>query len=626
MWHDNETDKDLLGFNVHSELLKDIVIDEKMLPISIGLFGDWGSGKSSIMKMLENKLREQKKVVVITFNGWVFEGYDDAKSALVESILKSIVKEKKISARGVDAAKELLKKVDWLRLGKMAVTNVGMPIAKAYATGGLSLIGDGLSKFADLFDNPDQLMEKLKSEEGKKLQGELNGIIKSNKESKNKTPKVVRDFRKEFEKTIDKCEIDSLVIMVDDLDRCTPDRIIDNLEAIKLFLNVKKTAFIIGADKRIVKHAIQYRYKAKDLRDSENGEYENLVNDYLEKLIQVPYILPKLSEMEVETYLTLLLCQDELSDRFEEIVEAFAVFREKDKYSTFGYQNVKDIVGESIPLNQLSIIPTLAPLIAEGLKGNPRQIKRFLNAFTIRKKLANAAKIKEFRDDILIKLMILEYMDDPHFQELFNLQSSENGFPTLIKKAEENLEEIEATLEEFSSWKKSNLIKWFRMEPQLKGEDLRDYFWLSRDKLSASLQSVNLVPPIVKAIYKDLIELQSERKIYSKIKNIGSDLNSTDYIDKLVDLTCKAIIKTPKEKRGHIIMCAFIEEKSQYIHEYQKALESIPVFNNIPASVGNMLHSIEAKGIKIAGIISEINKHKDTKVFKAYNLKSNPKK
>lgn len=618
MWHDNETDKDLLGFNVHSELLKDIVIDKKMLPISIGLFGDWGSGKSSIMKMLEKKLQQEEKVVVISFNGWVFEGYDDAKSALIESILKSILKEEKISRQGVKAAKKLLKKVDWLRLGKMAVTNIGVPAAKAFATGGLSLIGDGLSKLVEMFDNPETIGEKLKTDEGKKLQSELKGIIKSEKQNKNKTPKVVRDFRKEFEKTIDKCEIDSLVIMVDDLDRCTPDRIIDNLEAIKLFLNVKKTAFIIGADKRIVKHAIQYRYKAKDLRDSENGEYENLVNDYLEKLIQVPYILPKLSEMEVETYLTLLLCQNDLENEFDVIVEAFAEFREKDKYSTFGYQNVKGVVGESIPLDQLSIIPTLAPLIAEGLKGNPRQIKRFLNAFTIRKKLANAAKISGFRDDILIKLMILEYMDDPHFQELFDLQSSENGFPMLIKKVEENLEEIESTLEEFSSWKKSNLIKWFRMEPHLNGEDLRDYFWLSRDKLSASLQSVNLVPPIVKAIYKDLIESSSTTNIVRKIQNIEADLANIEDIEKLVELTCKGIKISPKEKNGHHIMCSFVAERRQYIEEYSNALGNIADLNELPVGLGNQVYMIEQKGIDVSSIVAVFAKNEKSKVYKIY--------
>ena len=504
----------------------------------------------------------------------------------------------------------------------MAVTNIGIPLAKAYATGGLSLIGDGLSKFADLLDSPDKLVAELNTEEGKKLQTELKGIIKSEKDNKNKTPKVVRDFRKEFEETIKKCEIDSLVILVDDLDRCTPDRIIDNLEAIKLFLNVKKTAFIIGADKRIVRHAIQHRYRAKDLRDSENGEYENLVTDYLEKLIQVPYILPRLSEMEVETYLTLLLCQNELDDKFNTVVEAFAKFRENDRYSTFGYQNVKDVVGESAALNKLSIIPTLAPLIAEGLKGNPRQIKRFLNAFTIRKKLANVAKISEFRDDILIKLMILEYMDEPHFQELFNLQSIENGFPRIIKQVEESLEKVDLILDEFLGWKKSNLIKWLKMEPQLSEVDLRDYFWLSRDKLSASLQSVNLVPPIVKAIYKELIESQSDRNIKVRVKSIENDLNSADYIDKLVEVTCKGVIKTPKDKKGHYIMCAFIEERNQYISEYQKALGNIPDLNEVPVSLGNMFFLIEKGGVDITSIVETISKQKSSKVYKAYNNKT----
>lgn len=619
MWHDNETDKDLLGFNVHAELLKDIVIDEKMLPISIGLFGDWGSGKSSIMKMLENKLKTQEKVVTITFNGWVFEGYDDAKTALIESILKAILKEEKISETGVKAVKKLLKKVDWLRLGKVAVKNIAVPLGKAYATGGLSLVGDGLSKIVEMFGDPDKLAEELKSERGKKLQSELKGIIKSEKGNKNKTPKVVRDFRKEFEKTIEKCEIDSLVIMVDDLDRCTPDRIIDNLEAIKLFLNVKKTAFIIGADKRIVRHAIQHRYKAKDLRESENGEYEQLVTDYLEKLIQVPYMLPKLSDMEVETYLTLLLCQNELGSEFDLVVNAFAEFRETDRYSTFGYHHIQKVVQNTGNLNQLSIIPTLAPLIAEGLKGNPRQIKRFLNAFTIRKKLANAANMSEFRDDVLIKLMILEYMDDTRFQELFDFQTIDNGFPLLIQKVESNLDTVENILEENPKWNKKNLVKWLKMEPLLADVDLRDYFWLSRDKLSASLQSINLVPPIVKAIYKELLESLSEIHIKLKINNIENHLGSVEDVEKLVELTCKGIIKFPNIKNGHHIMCAFIGEKQQYIDEYCKALDNIPNLKGLPVSLGNEIYMFEKEGIDVSSIIAVLEKYKNSRVYKVYN-------
>lgn len=621
MWHDNETDKDLLGFDIHAELIKDIVIDSQMLPISIGLFGDWGSGKSSVMKMLENKLKDKERVVTISFNGWIFEGYDDAKSALIEAILKAIITEKKISIQGKEAANNLLKKVDWLRLGKVALTNVGIPLAKAYATGGLSLIGDGLAKFADLFEKPTELAEKLQGEEGKKLQSELKGIIKSEKESKNQTPQVVRDFRKEFEKTIEDCNIDSLVIMIDDLDRCTPDRIIDNLEAIKLFLNVKKTAFIIGADRRIVRHAIQHRYKANDIRDSEIGDYEALVTDYLEKLIQVPYILPKLSESEVETYLTLLFCQRDLNTDFEKIVEAFTEFREKDRHSTFGFQNIKTVVVANEGLANLAIIPTLSPLITEGLNGNPRQIKRFLNAFIIRQKLAKVANIQDFRTDVLIKLMILEYMDNDRFQDLFKQQSIQNGFPEMFKIVERSIDKLDDTIKEFPNWEKSNIKKWLKMEPYLNDIDLRDYFWLSRDKLSVSFQTTNIVPPIIKKTYKELLETRTQTGIINRIKKIEQELLTIEYIEQLVNLTCQGIVKDPSMANGHDIMFAFISEKQKYIPEYSNAFKNIPDLKLIPASVGNSLFTLETKGIDISSIILIIATDQNSKVYKTYKTK-----
>jgi len=77
MWSDNETDKDLLGFKVHANLIKGVIANERILPVSVGIFGDWGSGKSSIMKMLEQELNSegQEDTACIYFNGWAFEGY-----------------------------------------------------------------------------------------------------------------------------------------------------------------------------------------------------------------------------------------------------------------------------------------------------------------------------------------------------------------------------------------------------------------------------------------------------------------------------------------------------------------------------------------------------------------------
>lgn len=58
MWSDNETTQDLLGYQVHADLLKKIILSDSMLPISIGVFGNWGSGKSSLMLLLQQALKE----------------------------------------------------------------------------------------------------------------------------------------------------------------------------------------------------------------------------------------------------------------------------------------------------------------------------------------------------------------------------------------------------------------------------------------------------------------------------------------------------------------------------------------------------------------------------------------
>jgi len=97
MWTDNETARDLLGFKVHADLIRSVVIDKNLLPVTLGIFADWGGGKTSLMRMLEESLDPDKwpdgsegqksceKVVCLYFNGWQFEGYDDAKSAILSS-------------------------------------------------------------------------------------------------------------------------------------------------------------------------------------------------------------------------------------------------------------------------------------------------------------------------------------------------------------------------------------------------------------------------------------------------------------------------------------------------------------------------------------------------------------
>ncbi len=73
---------DLLGYRHLVGALLSIAQADRLLPATIGVFGDWGSGKSSLIRMACEAIKDEK-TLVISFNGWLFEGYEDAKTAIM---------------------------------------------------------------------------------------------------------------------------------------------------------------------------------------------------------------------------------------------------------------------------------------------------------------------------------------------------------------------------------------------------------------------------------------------------------------------------------------------------------------------------------------------------------------
>jgi len=324
MWSDNETNIDLIGFRVHVDLIRSVVTNTDLLPVTIGVFGDWGGGKTSIMKMLQSDLIPERyddplekakyeKIACLYFNGWLFEGYDDAKSAIISSVLLQLGEHKRFGPKVRNKVISLMKSVNWMRVARLGLKEVAMPAIAAYVSGGATIVPSLMKSVVGLHEGvKDETngQSEDKSVDSEKINWEE--LIKSDHTPA--SPLDVRTFRERFTKMLEDSDIQGLVIMVDDLDRCSPERIIENLEAIKLFLNVNNTAFVIGADPRIVRHAIAVTYTPDQMHGQEDSETpDTLITDYLEKLIQVPYRLPRLSPAEVETYMTLLFCQRELS-------------------------------------------------------------------------------------------------------------------------------------------------------------------------------------------------------------------------------------------------------------------------------------------------------------------------
>jgi predicted KAP-like P-loop ATPase len=595
MWADNVTDKDFLGFDVHADLIKELLEDDSMLPITIGLFGDWGSGKSSILEILKTKLESPEKgVACLYFNGWVFEGYDDAKAALLESIVKEFEDTKRFGDKISDNIKDLVKSVNWMRVAGYGMRNIAIPAVSAYLTGGLSLIAQGLKTATA---KPEELLNKLKGEEGEAF---INQFIKESKLD-NKTQSV-REFRDNFETMIEKSKINKLIILIDDLDRCTPERIIDNLEAIKLFLNVKNTAFIIGADERIVRHAIETRYKSSGL-SNEIGKYENIVTDYLEKLIQIPYRLPRLSNSDVQTYMTLLFCKRDLkAEEFQVIYEEFIKFRATDKHTAFSDDKIIPLLSKKEYKKELAVVNQIAPLVTEGLKGNPRQIKRFLNTFTLRLKLASVANFK-LKNEVLAKLMVLEYTHLERFKDLCTWQQLQNGFPKQIQELEQhcnNASKLKA-LNELKIWTEDIfLMKWIAMEPTLSKEDLRDYIWISRDKLIETIDASSMVPVFVRAVFESLSNFTTKADLKKQIsEKVNTQLSDSEKTI-LFELIKKQIIENPDDdKIFEVAYAMYYENVTRFTSYLLEALNSTDLSLVSPASAVDL--------VKISKTLTDLN-------------------
>ncbi|WP_418501763.1 KAP family P-loop NTPase fold protein [Flagellimonas sp.] len=615
MWADNETSEDLLGFKVHADLLVDVIKDDSVLPVTIGVFGDWGSGKSSILKIVESELTNGEEsgfhngTLVLYFNGWVFEGYDDAKAALLESIIEKFDKHKTIGHKVKDNTKKLLKSVKWMRLLGLSFKKVIVPTASAYLTGGASLIPFLLNEFSQI--DPEDLTAKLKGDGAEDF---LKDIIKRNE---NEEVTLVREFREDFKEMIEKSGINKLVVIIDDLDRCTPDRLIENLEAIKLFLNVEKTAFVIGADPRIVRHAIEHRYKTDSIENSDdpNSRNNRIVSDYLEKLIQIPYYLPKLTDNEVETYLTLLYCKKAMGDNFGKVLETFKKNRENNRYDVFGLGDIQTLVtdDEEKELREsVSLIASLSPVITEGLKGNPRQIKRFLNTFTLRNRLVKVAKISDFKVDILAKLMVLEYATPSLFRNLYEWQSAQNGEPRELILLEQLAEtnDVEEIKKQFPpDWHSEKMIRWLNAEPKFSNIDLRDYYWISRDQLSTSISGSSLISPHIRSISKKLIEHGSGSILTKTVtQEVIGKLSAPDY-ETLLSLLEKELIKSPEDTNIHKVFIEIMAQNGpEVIDTYGRVIKKVDN-SKIPFSLRNEFQLAEKKNEDIKSIYDLFDKN-----------------
>ena len=329
-----------------AEALKDIVVSCPF-PFTIGLFGKWGTGKSTISNFLENKLKAQEnKVAVVNFDVWKYED-DSLRRYFLINLVDKLKEQKFLTAdydlderveNSTSRSFEGALKISWAKvlqfklylltfLGAVAVGGVltylfSTFIFQAYLA---SVFSIGLTTSAILFLF--QVGSEIFTTETKTLSQER--------------LKDAHEFEKEFGKIIENTSTERILIIIDNLDRCTHSKAVEVLSTIKTFLEPrsKKCVFLVQCDDEAIKRHLESVYVKNEKGESNKNIFD--ADEFLRKFFNTSIKIPSFIDADLEEYTKELLHETE--------VEVF--------------DSNADLVS----------------VITQAFRENPRQIKQFIN-------------------------------------------------------------------------------------------------------------------------------------------------------------------------------------------------------------------------------------------------------
>ncbi|MEU3260649.1 alpha/beta fold hydrolase [Streptomyces albidoflavus] len=388
LWSDEPTHLDLLSFDAVAKTVVQAVLDDALDPVTVGVSGAWGSGKTTVLRLIEDELAPKPPatdttILVISTDPWRYDPGVGAKETLIGEVLSAVAAElaKKEQPEGrVSRARTMLTKlrqrVDWAKALQVA--------AKTSLTLQLPSVDD--------------LTSLINTEPGN-----------DDADAGDPPSRGLGDFRSDFRTLMESAELSHLrrvVVLVDDLDRCLPDTVVDTLETIRLFLAVPKMAFVVAADEHRVADALRARFPdpGSGQQSAQERYFEEPASLYLHKIVQTTVPLPTLSRFDTEAFLVLLQLSQRLTvEELTPYIEACVHLRLE--------KGLLDDLAEAVNGNdifaEMAFASRMTPILYEKLQGSPRRIKRFLNDLRVRQSVAGHRGI-ELEPDIVAKLMVLE--------------------------------------------------------------------------------------------------------------------------------------------------------------------------------------------------------------------------
>lgn len=327
-------------------------------PMTIAVQGDWGTGKTSIMTMIKNELRNSKNLNLVWFNTWQFSQFN-LGDKLPLTMLNKLVNE-------VSSNKES----ENFKYIKKAMVGVADAI--------LGHISGGALEVSSFLDNEENLFE------------------------------AIERLKESFQKLVNEKAGDDgrVIIFIDDLDRIEPERAVELLEVLKIFLDCEKCIFVLAIDYSVVTRGVKVKYG--------NDFSEGKGKSFFDKIIQVPFKMP-VGSYDISLYVK--KCFEDIEMEVEE-----------------------------------ETLPQYINLIKHSIGNNPRSMKRLFNSFLLLSNISDSEILEDsLNRQILFALLCMQSsyeliynyiiekrldLDGEFFSELKNEKND------IFKKIEMNEKEI----------------------------------------------------------------------------------------------------------------------------------------------------------------------------------------
>jgi hypothetical protein len=273
------SDKDALGLGQFAALIRGS-IENTTCPFVFGVLGDWGTGKTSILRMLEtsflrtletpfeNRLTRERLWVPIWFNAWKYENETNVVYPLLHAIRESYTK--RLSSEAREEMKKNFMAV--VKSSTLALTDVGLRVVTKHLTGEAVKLED-IQKQMEFVEKDLDGVEKVLS----RWTNEVDELQKA-------FDTLLGDYGKKLAKQHDaQPDAVHLVIIIDDLDRCLPHTAIAILESIKNYLTAQNCIFVLGINPRVIYQGIRVKYEGLEIDGRE----------YLEKILNYSFYVPE---------------------------------------------------------------------------------------------------------------------------------------------------------------------------------------------------------------------------------------------------------------------------------------------------------------------------------------------